>query len=68
MGSATPLYYDVIQGATGLAGATNKVLISSTAPSNPVEGDMYFNTGMNTLMIRVGTSWVVASPQSPGES
>ena len=29
-----------------------------TAPSNPVEGQVYFNTGSNKLFIYDGSAWV----------
>lgn len=43
--------------------STNSITVwgYSSAPSNPADGDFYFNTGNNTLYERVSNAWTVRS-------
>ena len=37
------------------------ILHQAVAPSNPVTGDMYFNTTNDSLYVYNGTTWVISS-------
>ena len=48
------------QANTHITNFKGRFRVETTNPSNPLAGDMYFNTSTNYLMYYNGTSWVGA--------
>ena len=54
-----PIEYETVLGPTGINGlaVNHNVPVLSSAPTNPSEGDMYFNTATQSLYIRSSGIW-----------